>query len=155
MKGGNCEQPLREGGQQQRWLPGLRGGMRFFRLGDVSRRALLEVTVAEGWGWPLQVGQLHAVTLWVQSGDVLRVLCAFGGDDALGAAAALALSPFCLRFRTFLGCSTWSLHLECSDVHPGAGLGSGAMLEASQTLAACLASQNPGSVYRMLLLGRS
>lgn len=92
--------------------PRAQGRDAVFRLGDVSRRALLEVTVAEGWGWPLQVGQLHAVTLWVQSGDVPRVLCAFGGDDALGAAAALALSPFCLHFRTFLGCSTWSLHLE-------------------------------------------
>lgn len=71
-----------------------------------------------------------------------------GGDDALGAATGLALSQFCLCFCTFLGCSGWSLPLGCSDVHPGAGLGSGGIREASQALAACLASQNPGSVCR-------
>lgn len=72
MKGGNCEQPLREEAAAAAvaavalWGLGRerQTGQAFrdlvFRLGRVFRRTLLEVTVAKCWSCSLQVEQFHA-----------------------------------------------------------------------------------------------
>lgn len=130
-----------------------------FRLVGVLRRALLEVTAAECWSQPLQVGWLRAVTplslAWLRAlgsprGSVGHQSKApsFGGDVALG----LQLGSSC-AFEPCWGTAAGPFFSGHSDEHLGVGLGSGGMLEApclclaaargSQALAAHLASQSP------------